>query len=224
MTTALAAAVRAASSAAAGSASQKDPACTETAVVRMFSHLVGLSYEPDAVEISRRVALGEQAPVPSLALLDALMSLPVDQPVAVGDLTTRQRQLLRDAPPGAVDVDQHHVTRRAVAPLRPRFALVAAKDWDSGLKRVGQFAPHCERAVLLRELPRDSADLLMRASFYGTGVCVLRGDELEMVVEPSSYVRVRHTPAHWWFAEEAHAQIKASGSALLLPKETTPAG
>ncbi|MET9225684.1 hypothetical protein [Lentzea sp. NPDC003310] len=213
MTTALAAAVRAASGSVTGQESQRKVGRADTAVVRMFGRLVGLSYESDPVEVPRRLAFGSDTSVPSMALLDALMSLPLDQPVAVKDLTTRQRQLLRAAPLGAVEIDRLQVTRRAVAPLQVRFALLAAKDWASGLERAGQFAPHCERALLLRELPRDNSELLMQASFYGVGVFVLQGAELERVVEPSPYVRVRHTPAHWWFAEEAYAQIRASGAA-----------
>jgi len=209
MTTAMAAAVRAASTTVGGAAPFAGPSGVETAVVRMFGSTVGLVYEPDTVEVPRRAVHADQPDAPSMAFLDALMNLPVDQPVALRDLTQTQQQLLRAAPPLTVDVDRHHVTRLAVAPVRTRFALVAAKDWATGLKRAGRFAPFCAKALLLRELPADSSDLLMRASFYGTGVCVFDGHELDMVVEPRTYVRKRHTPAHWWFEEEVYAQIRA---------------
>ncbi|MCK2241839.1 MULTISPECIES: hypothetical protein [unclassified Crossiella] len=209
MTTAMAAAVRAASTTVAGSVPLADASRVETAVVRMFGFTVGLVYEPDAVEVPRRAGYADQPDAPSMAFLDTLMNLPVDQPVALRDLTERQRQHLRAAPPLTVEVDRHHVTRLAVAPVRTRFALVAAKDWATGLKRAGRFTPFCAKALVLRALPADSSDLLMRASFYGTGVCVFDGHELDMVVEPCRYVRKRHTPAHWWFEEEVYARIRA---------------
>jgi hypothetical protein len=204
----MAAAVRAASTTVAGSTHPAARSSIETAVVRIFGFTAGLVYEPDTVEVLRRASRAGRSDAPTMAFLDALMTLPVEQPVALCDLTERQRRLFLAAPPLTVDVDRHHVTRLAVAPVRTRLALVAARDWADGLKRADRFAPFCARAVLLRELPPDNSELLMRASFYGTGVCVFDGRRLDMVVEPRPYIRKRHTPAHWWFEEEVFAQIR----------------
>jgi hypothetical protein len=204
----MAAAVRAASTAVAGPSPLASGSGVETAVVRMFGITAGLVYEPDAGEVHRRSAHAEQPDALPLAFLDVLMDLPVDQSVSLQDLNERQRRGLRTAPPPIVDADRRQVTRRAVAPVRTLFALVTAKDWKTGLQRAGRFAPFCAKAVLVRELPEDSSDFLMRASFFGAGVCVFDGHKLDMIVEPRPYVRKRHTPAHWWFEEEVYAQVR----------------
>lgn len=213
MTTALAAAVRAATSTVSTSGMRADLCGAEAGVVTMFGSTAGLVYDLDEIEVHRRASFAEPTQVPSLPLLDTLMSLPVDQEVALEDLTDRQRQLLRDAPAGVVEVGHEHVVRRAVVPISVRLAVVAANDWVSGLKRADRFGPFCARAVLLPRMPHDSPDLMMNAAFYGTGVCVLVDRALHMAVEPRPYVRRRHTPSHWRFAEDAYAQIKVSETA-----------
>lgn len=183
-----------------------------TASVRMFGSAAAVNYQLNDVEIARR-AERRAVPVLGLDVLDVLMGLPVGMPVMVGSLTERERTLLSRAPQGVVEHDDEQVVRRIVAPLTARFAVVAARDWKVGLKRADRFAPFCERAILLPALPSDFDDLRVRASFTGCGVCVFVGKRFEMVVEPRAYVRRRHTPAQWWFAEEVFAQLSESGSA-----------
>lgn len=183
-----------------------------TASVRIFGSLAAVNYELNDAEAARRREW-RATRIPGLDVLDVLMGLPIGSPVTVDSLTDRERKLLSRAPQSAVDHDDQHVVRRAVAPLTARFAVVAARDWKVGLKRADRFAPFCERAVLLPALPADVDDLRVRASFSGCGVCVFVGKRLEMVVEPRAYVRRRHTPAQWWFAEEVFAQLSGSESA-----------
>ncbi|TQM83047.1 hypothetical protein FHX81_5460 [Saccharothrix saharensis] len=180
-----------------------------TTPVRMFGSTAAVNYQLINAEVRRRD--GRRAvPAPGQDVLDVLMGLPVGLPVPADSLTDRERRLLGRAPQGAVDRDGEHVVRRAVAPLTARFAVVTARDWKIGLKRADRFAPFCERAVLLPALPQDADDLFVRASFSGCGVCVFSGKQLDMVVEPRRYVRRRHTPAQWWFAEEVFAQLSES--------------
>lgn len=209
MTTALAAAVRAATGTDGASAAALDLRGTSVAVVRMFGSMAGVAYLQDPDETRRRSCDGCRGGMPSLALLDLLMNLPVGQAVACNELTAGQRKMLRAAPSGAVEFDHERVIRRAVAPVSARLALVAAKDWKVGLERAGRFAPFCARAVLLSSMPADQDDLVMSASFYGTGVCVFVKGKLAMLVEPQPYLRRRHTPAQWRFAEELYAQVTA---------------
>lgn len=185
---------------------------TGTAPVRMFGSTAAVNYQLIDAEVARRG--GRRAvPAPGQDVLDVLMGLPVGLSVPVDSLTGRERKLLGRAPQGAVDRDDEHVVRRAVAPLMARFAVVAARDWKVGLKRADRFAPFCERAILLPALPTDVDDLRVRSSFSGCGVCVFVDKRLEMVVEPRPYVRRRHTPAQWWFAEEVFAQLSEPESA-----------
>lgn len=209
MTTALAAAVRAATGTDGAAAAALDLRGTSVAVVRMFGSRAGIAYVEDAAEVRRRSSHGSRSALPSLALLDVLMNLPVGQEVASRALTAGQRKLLRAAPSGTVEFEHEQVIRRAVAPVSARLALVAAKDWKVGLERAGRFAPFCARAVLLSSMPPNHDDVLMEASFYGAGVCVYARGKLTMLVEPQPYVRRRHTPAQWRFAEELYAQFTA---------------
>jgi hypothetical protein len=55
----------------------------------------------------------------------------------------------------------------------------------------------------------------MQASFYGIGICVFTTGALRMLVEPAPYVRHRHTPAQWRFAEEIYRQVIASATAAV---------
>ncbi|MFI9411362.1 hypothetical protein [Nocardia gamkensis] len=181
-----------------------------TAVVRMFGTAVGVAYRLDTAEISRRQAAGLAA-VTQMDLLDALMGLPVNFPVAVADLTDHERRLLRRAPAGVLDSGGSYYTRRAVAPLAAQFAVVASRSWKDGLRSAGQFAPFCSRAMLLRSVPDDLAEARAQASFFGIGICVFDSNGLRMLVDPQPYVRQRFSCGQWWFAEELHRQIIESG-------------
>ncbi|MFE2750532.1 hypothetical protein ACFXGA_00860 [Actinosynnema sp. NPDC059335] len=221
-TTALAAAVRAAKSTPA-TGSSRDVRLAESAIVTLFGSAAGLVYELDETEASRRVT--EQVePLTDLAVLDVLMGMPVGLPVALEDLTDREREILRRCPPGAVDVDGGQLVRRAVPPLSVHLAVVAARDWKVGLRRAGRFAPFCARMILLPTVPADPSELHVRASFYGCGVGVLDGQRLQVAVEPGQYTRRRHTPAQWRFAEQAYAEITACATGWsTVPEPTTRA-
>jgi hypothetical protein len=177
-------------------------------LVRMFGSAAGVVYRTEEAETARR-RVQKVEPLTELDVLDGLMGLPVGVPVAVVDLTERECARLRRIPHGAVEHDGDQVVRRAVAPLSVRFALVGARDWRVGLTRAGRFAPYCARAVLLPAAAAQAewGDVRAQASFFGIGVCVFAEGQLRVLVEPRPYVRMRHTPAQWWFVEETYRQI-----------------
>lgn len=175
----------------------------------MFGTTAGVVFRTDVTEIARRRACSLGS-LTELALLDALLGLPVGLPVAVADLTDVERRRLDRVPAGAVDRAAGQLVRRAVAPVSVQLAVVGARDWRLGLKRAGQFAPFCARAILLPTLPADAADLEAEASYYGVGVCRFVERQLQMLIEPRPYVRNRHTAAQWWFAEQAFEQFTES--------------
>jgi hypothetical protein len=177
-----------------------------SAVVRIFGAAAGVAYLPDQTETARRGTVG-LGPITQRDVLDVLMGLPVGLPVAAQAVTKRERRLLRRAPHGAVENDADHLVRRAVAPVSVRFAVVGARTWWEGLTKVGRFAPFCARAMLLSALPADLDDARMQASFYGIGICVFAAGTLRMLAEPEPYIRLRHTSAQWWFAEEIYRQV-----------------
>ncbi|MBB5913928.1 hypothetical protein BJY24_002795 [Nocardia transvalensis] len=176
----------------------------------MLKTTVGVAYQPNLMEVARRRAVGLEA-ITQMDLLDALMGLPAGLPVSVGDLTDRERRLLRRAPVGAVDIANGRCTRRAVAPVSAQFVVVASRTWKEGLRSAGQFAPFCSRAMLLRSIPDDLDDARVQASFFGIGVCVFTGRGLRMLVDPQPYVRQRHSCGQWWFSEEIYEKVNESG-------------
>jgi hypothetical protein len=186
---------------------------TLTAAVRVFGVLAGIAYRVDHAETARRDAVVLGA-ITERAVVDALMGLPADVPVAVGDLTERERRLLPRAPRGAVDRDGDLLVRRAVPPLSVDFALVAARHWKQGLVTAGRFAPFCARAMLLPAPPTDP-DAAMQASYWGVGIGVVTTGTLRVLVEPEPYVRTRHSSAQWRFVEDIHRQITGSPAAAL---------
>lgn len=183
---------------------------SSSAVVRMFNTTAGVAYLSNTAEIARRQVSGLAA-LTQLDLLDVLMGLPIGLPVAVEDLTGRERRLLRRAPAGVVDIVDGQCVRQVTPPLSPQFAVVASRTWKDGLRSAGQFAPFCSRAMLLRSVPEDLDDARVQASFFGIGICVFASSGLQMLVDPQPYVRHRHSCGQWWFAEELHGQVIASG-------------
>lgn len=186
------------------------PERSSSAVVRMFNTTTGVAYLPNAAEITRRQARGLAA-FTQMDLLDVLMGLPIGLPIAVEDLTDRERRLLRRSPAGVVDMVDGQYIRQVAAPLSPQFAVVSSRTWKDGLRSAGQFAPFCSRAMLLRSVPDDLEDARVQASFFGIGICVFSSSGLRMLVDPQPYVRQRHSCGQWWFAEELYAQVIASG-------------
>jgi hypothetical protein len=182
-----------------------------SASVKMFGAAAGVAYLPNPAEVARRDVVGLSS-ITQRDVLDALMGLPAGLPVSVDELSERELRLLRRAPDGAVDRDAGRIVRRAVPPMSPRFAVVAARTWREGLAKAGRFAPFCARAMLLSAVPTDLDDARVQASFYGIGICLFTSEGLQMLVNPELHVRHRHSSAHWWFAEELHRQVTPPGT------------
>jgi hypothetical protein len=183
----------------------------KSTLLRTFGTLAGVVYRLDQSEVARRRAQGVGS-FTQIEVLDALMGLPVGLPISWHELTDAERALVDRAPGGAIERRGGQVVRRAVAPVSVLFAVVAANDWRVGLRRAGQFAPFCVRAMLLPALPADWEDARTQASYFGIGACTFVDAQLRMLVTPRPYVRKRHTPAQWWFAEEAYRQISEYGN------------
>lgn len=141
-------------------------------------------------------------------VLELLLGLPVGISVPVSSLTASERSALRLAPPGAVEVEAGLVTRRAVYPLAVDLALVAAQGWRTGLEVAGRFAPFCSRVMLLRRWPNDAENLRMQADFYGIGVVVANGVNVEVMVAPRPFQPWRFTAARWQFLEEVYQHVR----------------
>jgi hypothetical protein len=175
-------------------------------VVRMFGTAAGVAYRLDHAEVARRRE-HQLGALTDLDVLDALMGLPVGMPVEQSSLTKAERALVDRLPAGVVEHRGEQLVRLAAAPLSVQSAVVAARNWKTGLKQAGRFAPFCVRAILLPAVPADVSELQTQASFFGVGVGVSVEGQMQLLVEPAPYEQTRHTPAQWWFAEEAYRQI-----------------
>jgi hypothetical protein len=216
----LAAAVRAATSASVvADAGLTD--CHGT-VVRIFGTAAGVAYRLDHAEVTRRRE-HQLGALTDMDVLDALMGLPIGVPVERSVLAKAELALVDRLPAGVVEHRGEQLVRLAAAPLSVQSAVVAARTWKAGLRQAGRFAPFCVRAMLLSAIPADLGDLKAQASFFGVGVGVSVDGQMRMLVEPAPYTRTRHTPAQWWFAEEAWRQIKEAGEeAAARPAKAKP--
>lgn len=174
--------------------------------VPMLGVTAAIDYRVDAAEVARRRRAGCGA-ITDLAVLDALMGLPVRIPITTTDLTDRERRILRRAPAGALACTDERTTRLAVPPVSVELAVVRARDWRKGLARAGRFAPFCARAIHLPTRPADYDDAAMQAGFFGIGIFIGPRNNPHHIVEPAPHIRHRHTPAQWQFAEEVYQQI-----------------
>ena len=95
----------------------------------------------------------------------------------------------------------------AVDPDKRLVARELEARWESALERAGRFAPFCARAILVNGPLRRRQEAIMQTDFYGIGLLVARGDNVEVVVPPRPFVRKRFTAAGWQFLEEINQQL-----------------
>ncbi|MEU9067935.1 hypothetical protein AB0D60_13740 [Streptomyces sp. NPDC048306] len=168
-------------------------------------------YRLDEAEHARREEVSA-ARLDHMADLESLLTLPVGIPVPLASLDPAARSAVRTLPAGAVDRDRKTATRRAVRPLRVDLAVVRASGWRQGLERAAEFAPFCRRAMLLDRRPSRLDDVLVEADFYGIGVFLAAGNDVEMVLEPEDYRPRRHTAAAWWFVEDLYQRLRSASA------------
>ncbi|WP_329059328.1 hypothetical protein OG511_42190 [Streptomyces sp. NBC_01453] len=184
------------------------PSGVHSAPLRIQGTSALLFYCFDEREHARRRSAGAGS-LPQIDVLEALLELPANEPVALDGLGPAQRRTLEQALPGAVDLSGSAVIRRAVRPLSIELAVVRARatDWRRGLALAGRFASFCARALLLDGPGPDVQETLMQASFYGIGILLPSSDGLQMAVLPEPYRPQRHTAAAWRFAEEVYQRV-----------------
>lgn len=176
----------------------------EHAGLRVFGVAARVFHRADGAELHRRREAG-QPPILRLGALEALMGLPLGEPVPEASLTERERLLLRTAPPGAVARDADRVVRLAAVPLRAELAVATGPTWRAALARAARFAPFCARAALADRPPRDAAEAAAEADYYGVGLAVRDGSGAVPLVPPEPFRPRRHSALKWKFAEQVLA-------------------
>lgn len=168
-------------------------------------------YRLEEAEHARRERVSA-ARLDHMADLECLLTLPVGFSVPLQSLDRSERRSVRALPTGASDCDRKAVVRRAVRPLQVDLAVVRASTWRQGLERAGRFAPFCRRAMLLDRRPADLDEILVEADFYGIGVFLASGNDVELVLEPEDYRPHRHTAAAWWFVEDLYQRVRSASA------------
>lgn len=147
-------------------------------------------------------------PVTNWSILDTCMTLPHNEPLPWKGLTPRHQEDVHRAPAGVFQItDPRHqtVTRLLLRPCRIERATVrAATASATALGKVTSFAPMCERHLIITRRPR-MPETLIEFGYWGVGLYLDHGGELETLVEPVPWRPRRHTPAGWRFTERAYA-------------------
>lgn len=163
----------------------------------------------DVGEHARRQEGGIGA-VTSLAILDAVMTLPMGVPVRRRDITPTAWARMERTDEALVLVDGHWVTRVGRPPLTVLGALVSGRRWRDALRRASAFGPFSQRIVVLRQLPASMDLLLWEAELAGVGVWLADDMITREVLAPEPF-KLRYVKAATWrFAERAYRAATAS--------------
>ncbi|MFD3373730.1 MULTISPECIES: hypothetical protein [unclassified Streptomyces] len=182
------------------------PRGADIGVLNIFGFDTVVAYREDAREIERRVSAGA-AELTNRRALDLLMNLPLGEPVPVTSLSEVERRALRRMPKGTVSRHGDMVVRQVTQPLKVDLAVVPGRSWTAAKEKAEWFTPFCARAVLIEGPLRRREDALMEADFYGIGLLVATGRDVEVIVPPRPFVRRRYTAAGWQFVEDAYRQL-----------------
>lgn len=158
----------------------------------------------DDAELARRARYRLGAVTSSTALLDALLTLPVDTPVRMCDVEPDTAWSLKRAPEGVADFDgPDWVIRRLTPPLTVGAAITHGRQWGAALGRVGIFVGYCQAIAVFKKPPKDFGSYAWEATFSGIGVWVGDGDQALEAVTPQPHVCLRWEYSGWLFLEKA---------------------
>ena len=163
----------------------------------------------DTHEAKRRADASLES-VPSLAMLDVLMGLPLGCPIDVEDLTEHEEWMLRTAPHGCVEFTDTSVTRRLQVPTTVVAAVVRGTRWRPSLLRAAAFSAFTQRIVALESPPRAAA--VLEAQFVGVGIWVEReAGNFEEHLAPEPFIPKYFKAAGWRFTENAYEAATEAG-------------
>lgn len=167
--------------------------------------LVDVAWEE--VERRRRAGTG---PVRSLVLLDALLNLPLQQPIRLADLTERESRLLDKAPPGCLEYRDGHVTRILQKPLTVAAVLVSRHRWRVALRAAASYRTLSQGIVVLTKAVTEQ--VIWEADAAGVGVWIEDhvAGELHEQLPSEPFIPRYVKAAGWLFAERAYATLSTT--------------
>ena len=163
----------------------------------------------DTHEAKRR-ADASLASVPSLAMLDALLGLPLRCPINVEDLTEHEERMFRAAPHGCVEFTGTSVTRSLQVPTTVVAVVVRGTRWRDSLRRAAAFSAFAQQIVGLPSSPSVAA--VLEAQLVGVGIWVETEPGIfEEHLAPEPFVPRYFKAAGWRFSENAYAAATRAG-------------
>jgi hypothetical protein len=184
------------------------PRGADIGVLNIFGIDAVVAYRADTQEIERRTSVGA-AELTNRRALELLMNLPLGEAVPVESLSDAERRRLRQLPRGSVVRHNGVVVRQATHPIQIDLAVVPGRTWAAAKEKAEWFTPFCARAVLIDGPLRRREDAVMEADFYGIGLLVATGNDVEVLVPPRPFVRRRYTAASWELVEDAFRQLSS---------------
>lgn len=164
----------------------------------------------DHRELHRRRGVNVDA-LQRLEVVSALLSLPVNLPVAMDALQPMELRALAGLSEHLVARDEGRLIRRTVPPLHVDHVVVRTRMFRRGLESVTQFATYCAGSMVLAPaVPATDWDL-SEASYYGVGVFRERRGDLACLVEPESFPDLPETVASWAFSETLWQRLGPQG-------------
>lgn len=184
-----------------------DPAY-ETARVTVRDVSAVLAYRLDLGEHIRRRKAGIVA-VTRLDWLHIMLGLPAGIPVRLDALSSGDQQIVKDLPPGCVQLPGGSVVRQLVRPLRVELAVVTAEsnDWQAGLEKAGAFTGYCTRILAIAGMPGSMLQACAEAARHGVGLVVDADSGPATAVPAVRFTPGAHTAAGWRFAEQVYEEI-----------------
>ncbi|MFH8411411.1 hypothetical protein ACH4FX_42645 [Streptomyces sp. NPDC018019] len=180
---------------------------THLSEVDLWGVRVALAYRLDEAEHERRIR-SRAGSVDDLWALNALLKLPVGEPVPASLLNDCEHGLLRGCPPGVLRRRGSTVERLAVLPLWVDLAVVRSEH--AGLDALNRmpFGTYAPQAIWLDCPVEGSERLVAEAELYSTGVVQWQGDGVPRVLAAPQPLRdVQTTAAGWRFTEHAYQQV-----------------
>lgn len=157
----------------------------------------------DEAEHQRRRQTGLGA-ITQLWMLDALMNLPLGQPVSVDGLTESEQWVLDRLPAGAAQRDGRWITR-VCRPVSEIAAVVMwSPQWQGVLSRIAPFTRVAQRMIVLEQVPSDFEQLAWQARYQGTGVWAATANGATELVRAEPVQHRYFKPARWQVYESAY--------------------
>ncbi len=175
------------------------------AVEFQIDDLGGLAaFDLDPHEHERRRAAGLEA-ITSWDVLDAALSLPLNEPVETTDDVMDLFQTVAAAGDATFSIKDGRVMRALKPPLHVRCVAVHRAGWRPALTAASKFGLLCQRLAVCERTPREPQLAVLEATWLGVGL-VLNG---EIVTPPGAHPRLPGLYP-WRFAEAVYAAYLAT--------------